>query len=122
MNAEKLWSIAAIVALFFALAALEQLAPLRRRNRPLAHRLAVNAVIAALALATAFAIVVPVTTATLSHVTDQRFGLLHWFAMPAAAQFVLGFLLLDLSFYGWHLANHKIPFLWHFHNAHHIDP
>lgn len=33
-----------------------------------------------------------------------------------------GFLLLDLSFYYWHIANHKIPLLWRFHNIHHIDP
>ena len=29
---------------------------------------------------------------------------------------------MDLSFYWWHVANHRIPFLWRFHNVHHIDP
>ena len=29
---------------------------------------------------------------------------------------------MDLSFYYWHMANHKIRFLWRFHNVHHIDP
>jgi sterol desaturase/sphingolipid hydroxylase (fatty acid hydroxylase superfamily) len=38
------------------------------------------------------------------------------------AQFALGFLLMDLSFYYWHVVNHRIPFLWRFHNVHHIDP
>jgi sterol desaturase/sphingolipid hydroxylase (fatty acid hydroxylase superfamily) len=37
-------------------------------------------------------------------------------------RFALGFLLMDLSFYYWHLVNHRIPFLWRFHNVHHIDP
>ena len=29
---------------------------------------------------------------------------------------------MDLLFYWWHVANHRIPFLWRFHNVHHIDP
>ena len=29
---------------------------------------------------------------------------------------------MDLTFYYWHLANHRMPFLWRFHNVHHIDP
>jgi sterol desaturase/sphingolipid hydroxylase (fatty acid hydroxylase superfamily) len=30
-------------------------------------------------------------------------------------------LFLDLVSYGWHRANHRIPFLWRFHRAHHSD-
>ena len=37
-------------------------------------------------------------------------------------QGVVTFLLLDLSFYYWHRANHVWPFLWRFHNVHHVDP
>jgi sterol desaturase/sphingolipid hydroxylase (fatty acid hydroxylase superfamily) len=29
---------------------------------------------------------------------------------------------MDLAFYYWHLANHKVPIFWRFHNVHHIDP
>ena len=29
---------------------------------------------------------------------------------------------LDLVSYGWHRANHQIPFLWRFHQVHHSDP
>ncbi len=29
---------------------------------------------------------------------------------------------MDLAFYYWHIVNHRIPFLWRFHNVHHIDP
>ena len=29
---------------------------------------------------------------------------------------------MDLIFYYWHLANHRVPLLWRFHNVHHIDP
>jgi sterol desaturase/sphingolipid hydroxylase (fatty acid hydroxylase superfamily) len=42
--------------------------------------------------------------------------------MPVAVQFIIAFLLMDLAFYYWHVANHRVPFLWRFHNVHHIDP
>jgi sterol desaturase/sphingolipid hydroxylase (fatty acid hydroxylase superfamily) len=42
--------------------------------------------------------------------------------MSLAVQFFIAFLLMDLAFYWWHVANHRIPFLWRFHNVHHIDP
>jgi sterol desaturase/sphingolipid hydroxylase (fatty acid hydroxylase superfamily) len=42
--------------------------------------------------------------------------------MPRAAGWIGAFLLLDLSFYYWHRANHRWPLLWRFHNVHHVDP
>jgi sterol desaturase/sphingolipid hydroxylase (fatty acid hydroxylase superfamily) len=54
--------------------------------------------------------------------SEWPFGLLHVVPMPPAAQYVVAFLLMDLTFYWWHVANHRVPFLWRFHNVHHIDP
>lgn len=34
---------------------------------------------------------------------------------------LLDLLLLDLWIYWWHRANHEIPFLWQFHQVHHLD-
>jgi len=44
--------------------------------------------------------------------------------VPAAGaiQLAVSFLLMDLTFYWWHVANHRIPVLWRLHNVHHIDP
>ena len=53
---------------------------------------------------------------------ERPFGLLYLIELPVAAQFVVVLLLMDLSFYYWHVANHRIPVLWRFHNVHHIDP
>lgn len=34
---------------------------------------------------------------------------------------MIAFVLLDFTFYYWHRLNHQLPFLWRFHNVHHID-
>ena len=122
MSAEKLVPTAVIVCFFLILLAVENVAPLRRRQRPRGQRLAVNTVVGALALAAGFAIVAPSASTTLREVSALRFGLLRWLETPSTVELVLGVALLDLSFYYWHRANHTVPFLWRFHNAHHVDP
>jgi sterol desaturase/sphingolipid hydroxylase (fatty acid hydroxylase superfamily) len=109
-----------------ALAALlflwEHRAPLRNPTHPLLPRLATNAGVSALALATAALIVRPAANAALGWVSNKPFGLVHVIQLPKAAEFVAAFLLMDLAFYYWHRANHVVAFLWRFHNVHHIDP
>ena len=107
--------------LFLILFVCERWIPLRQPRRALARRLMVNLSISALALGTAAVLVQPAGTTTLHYVSERQFGLLNWAELPATTQSVVGFLLLDLTFYYWHLANHKFAFLWRFHNVHHID-
>jgi sterol desaturase/sphingolipid hydroxylase (fatty acid hydroxylase superfamily) len=50
-------------------------------------------------------------------------GIMARIGLPAAAQFVVGMLLLDFSFgYVAHRALHAWPILWRFHRVHHSDP
>lgn len=112
----------ALILLLALLFAIERRAALRRRRRPLAGRLLVNASIAALAFTVAMLLVRPAALAALEWASDQPFGLIHVMPMPAGLQFVVSILLMDLTFYWWHVANHRVPFLWRFHNVHHIDP
>lgn len=37
------------------------------------------------------------------------------------AMLLVDLLILDLWIYGWHRANHEVPFLWRFHEVHHRD-
>jgi len=101
---------------------LERLFPLRPRTRSLVARLVVNLAIAILMFAAAVALVQPATKWALHWSAEKPFGLVHLVGLPASAKFALGFLLVDLAFYYWHVANHRVPFLWRFHNVHHIDP
>ena len=54
--------------------------------------------------------------------TRNGFGVLNqvaagpWTAIPVTV------LVLDLTSYGWHWANHRVAFLWRLHQVHHSDP
>jgi sterol desaturase/sphingolipid hydroxylase (fatty acid hydroxylase superfamily) len=108
-----------IFVLFFAL---EKLFPLRKSKAALIGRLIVNGSISVLVFLIAMVAVRPAALKALNWSSEQPFGILHWLNVPGWAQLIAGFLLLDLSFYYWHVLNHKVPLLWRFHNVHHIDP
>jgi sterol desaturase/sphingolipid hydroxylase (fatty acid hydroxylase superfamily) len=110
------------IGLFLFLLLLEALFPLRHRTRALVGRLITNLCVSAFAFAVAAGIVRPVGLSLAAWTSAKPFGLLHIVVLPATVQFGLAFLLMDLTFYYWHLANHMIPVLWRFHNVHHIDP
>src|SRR5262245_33560950 len=110
------------MGLFLFLLLLEALFPLRHRTRALVGRLITNLCVSAFAFAIAAGIVRPVGLSLAAWTSAKPFGLLHLVALPAAVQFGFAFLLMDLTFYYWHLANHKLSVLWRFHNVHHIDP
>ncbi len=107
--------------LFVLLFALERLVPLRQARNALTRRLLVNLAISALAIGAAAAFVQPAVASALDFGSARRVGLLPWVELPAPVEFVIAFALLDLTFYYWHFANHKLAFLWRFHNVHHID-
>ena len=110
-----------VPAAFLMLFLLERLFPLRRAKSRLGSRLWVNAVVSSLAIAVAVGVVRPVATAVLQFVSERDWSLTSIVSENSAVQAALGFLLMDLSFYYWHRANHAWPFLWRFHNAHHVD-
>jgi sterol desaturase/sphingolipid hydroxylase (fatty acid hydroxylase superfamily) len=109
---------AAYVLLFL----FERALPLRRSKERLLPRLVVNVLISAAAFAAAAVLVQPAAAAALDFTERRSFGLLPLAGLGGALEAVAAFLLLDLSFYYWHVANHRIAFLWRFHNVHHIDP
>ena len=100
----------------------ERFFPLRKATRSLLTRLVVNL---AIAVSPSFR---PSAYYSLRYnlhcdgLGTSPFGFVHLIALPSPFEFVLAFLLMDLTFYYWHLANHRVPFLWRFHNVHHTDP
>jgi sterol desaturase/sphingolipid hydroxylase (fatty acid hydroxylase superfamily) len=110
------------IAVFLLLFFLERIDPLRPLKNSLKQRLFINFCVTALAFATNATLVQPSAQFMMHWTKEQSFGLIHIIDLPPAIKVVLAFLLMDLSFYYWHRANHKFPLLWRFHNAHHIDP
>ena len=111
-----------LTGMFFLFLMLEGRTPLRSRTHALLPRLLLNLVVAGLAFLTAALFIRPVVTSLLNRAGAESFGVLHIIPLSSSVQFVVGFLLMDLSFYYWHIANHRVAFLWRFHNVHHFDP
>jgi sterol desaturase/sphingolipid hydroxylase (fatty acid hydroxylase superfamily) len=111
-----------VIAVFLALLMFETRFSLRQGKSSKVKRFFINVGVSALALATGGYIVAPVALRLASWTSENAFGLLRVIPLPFIAEFVLGFLLMDLTFYYWHRANHSIPFFWRFHNVHHVDP
>lgn len=70
-------------------------------------------------------VLTPLLIAATALSADYQIGILHWVEFPGAVgvvvTFVAAVLLFDLWMYGWHRANHRLPFLWRFHKVHHTD-
>jgi sterol desaturase/sphingolipid hydroxylase (fatty acid hydroxylase superfamily) len=80
------------------------------------RRLSKNLAFAGLNAAASPLIVIPVSAAAAQWSLDWRPD---WFTGGAALAVDLA--LLDLWIYWWHRANHRLPFLWRFHEVHHLD-
>jgi len=114
-------AIVIVILCFVLIFILERIFPLRSKRRPLGHIL-VNAILTSGLLVTAYFFVRPSIENGFALMESMNFGLMSLMALPLWAEGILSFLLLDLSFYYWHRANHVIPFLWRLHNIHHVDP
>jgi sterol desaturase/sphingolipid hydroxylase (fatty acid hydroxylase superfamily) len=111
-----------VAAVFVALLIFEPRFSLRQPKRSKAQRFVTDVGVSALALATGAYIVVPIALRLTEQSSETSFGLLRLVPLPYAAEFFAGFLLMDLTFYYWHRANHVFQFFWRFHNVHHVDP
>jgi sterol desaturase/sphingolipid hydroxylase (fatty acid hydroxylase superfamily) len=110
------------VILIIVLILLEQKYFLRKNNHALLPRLLINSSLSVLSFVTVYFLIFPVQTKTLEFTAANNFGLVKLIQLPKVLKALISFLLMDLAFYYWHLLNHKVPFLWRFHNVHHLDP
>lgn len=98
----------------------ERARPLRQRTREELPRLVRNGAMGAACQAVIMASEGPITEAIAQENKRKQRGLQHtiggWPGRMAAV------LLMDYTYYLWHVATHKVPFLWRFHRVHHVDP
>lgn len=110
-----------IAGVFGALLALELKRPLRKSVEPKLRRNVRNLVVAA-AGALALRLAEQPVALPLSHwVERHQWGLLQVAQMPLWLEVLAAVLLMDYTLYWWHVATHRIPWLWRFHAVHHVD-
>jgi len=110
------------VTVFALLFVAERFFLLRKATRSILQRLIVNPAISVFTFIAAVGLLQPAVQSALGWSAGKSFGFVHLVALPSPIAFVLSLLLMDLTFYYWHLVNHRVPFLWRFHSVHHIDP
>jgi sterol desaturase/sphingolipid hydroxylase (fatty acid hydroxylase superfamily) len=104
-----------VFAVFIVLFVLERLFPVAAWIGGFA-RVAKNLAIAAFNFVASPLIVIPIAAFATSHALQWRPEF--WSGWVGL---ILDMLLLDLWIYWWHRANHHLPFLWRFHEVHHLD-
>jgi len=111
-----------LCGIYLALLLFEQKWSLRKRSRALWPRILVNLTFTSIVYFIAILLISPLTQFAIHSPDIHKFGLLAFIPHNEVLRFILGFLLMDLTFYYWHRLNHQIPLLWRFHNVHHVDP
>jgi len=110
------------VGVFGLLFWLESRRPLRHRKvEAKLTRNVRNLAVAALAAGTLQFVERPVATSFAEFVEAREYGLLKTVQLPQWLEIVVAVILLDYTLYWWHVLTHRIPILWRFHVAHHVD-
>lgn len=100
---------------------LEIYIPLRKRKHERWNRWRQNITLSLVGLPAARLLLLPITFMWAGYMAQQDFGFINWLPLPGWLQLLLSMLALDYGIYVWHRLNHVFPFLWRFHNVHHVD-
>ena len=112
---------ALVIGAFAALFVLERRRPLRREVESKLTRGARNLAVAGVGAVALQLTESPVAFGLTALVEQHDLGLLKRLPLPAWLEVALAVILLDYTLYVWHVLTHKVPFLWRFHVAHHVD-
>lgn len=110
-----------VVGAFGLLLWLERLRPVRRRVEPALPHHVRNFAIGATGALAVIAIETPVVRPLAHLIQARRWGSLGTLQLPFWAEAAVAIVLMDYSFYLWHVLLHRVPLLWRFHVVHHVD-
>jgi len=110
-----------VAGTFLALTWFESKRPLRKSVEPKLVREARNLSIAGLGVVALTLCEDPVTRPLTRWSARRRRGILPALRLPVWLEIVAAVMLLDYTLYLWHVLTHKVPWLWRFHAAHHVD-
>jgi sterol desaturase/sphingolipid hydroxylase (fatty acid hydroxylase superfamily) len=116
------WIAGAIGGGFLLLLAwLERRRPLRRPVEPKLRREARNLSVAGISAIAIMLAERPIVMPLTALVEKRHWGLLRQFKFGLLLEVVIALLLMDYTFYVWHIIMHRVPLLWRFHLVHHVD-
>jgi sterol desaturase/sphingolipid hydroxylase (fatty acid hydroxylase superfamily) len=122
MNTLLSWPTLAITGGTFAsMLALERRFPLRHAVERKMRRVVRNLTVAAVAWPALTLVQAPLVILVAGWAGRHRVGVLNWIELPYWLELGGAILLLDYTLWHWHWLNHRVPFLWRFHLAHHVD-
>jgi sterol desaturase/sphingolipid hydroxylase (fatty acid hydroxylase superfamily) len=119
--AQSSGTIGAILLVMAVVAWIETIIPLHFGARASRAHLGPNLALTSITFATNLILNVAVLS-TLALLRTHGFGVLNQFPLRPVAALVVTVLVLDFSFYVFHVAMHKIPAFWRYHLVHHCDP
>ncbi len=112
--------VAGAVAVVGGIALAERKRPLRKQGAPAIARNVRNVALGAGCAVIVAAVEEPLTEAIAAKNQSRSRGFAQ--KLPRPLRLLGGIAAMDYGFYWWHVATHKVPFLWRFHRVHHIDP
>ncbi|NUQ17147.1 MAG: sterol desaturase family protein [Sphingomonas sp.] len=117
----QLAATAALAAGAAGLFLLEKRRPLRAKTQPEPQRTVRNLTLGAMSMAVVGVLENPVVEPIAASVGRRRQGMIQMLPVPAFARDLIALALMDYTIYLWHVATHRVPFLWRFHLVHHLD-
>lgn len=99
----------------------EKRRPLRMPTQAEPARSLANLALGAMSMAVINLVERPMTQPLARRAERDRRGLAQQIPAPAWVRDAAAVLLMDYTIYLWHVATHKLPFLWRFHLVHHVD-
>jgi sterol desaturase/sphingolipid hydroxylase (fatty acid hydroxylase superfamily) len=110
-----------IISAFGLLLWLERRSPLRQHVEPKLTRESRNLAVAAVGAVALQLTERPLVDTLTALIERRRLGLLRLVRLPLWLEVALAVVLMDYTLYLWHVLTHRLPFLWRFHVAHHVD-
>ncbi len=106
---------------FLLLNWLERRQPLREQTQPKLRREIRNVAVAGLGAVAVQLTEIPLVLSLFESIQPRQWGILARLRLPLWAELPTVILLMDYSYYAWHILLHRVPLLWRFHLVHHLD-
>jgi sterol desaturase/sphingolipid hydroxylase (fatty acid hydroxylase superfamily) len=106
---------------FVVLNWLERRHPLRKKTESKLRREARNIAVSGLSAIAIQLTEIPLVLALTQSLAARRWGLLRVLELPTWIELPAALLLMDYTYYVWHIQLHRVPLLWRFHVVHHAD-